>query len=139
HYGTTVNTYSHACTQSNKGHNYKTNYPPFQPHPRRAPAVDVDSRAGDVGAEIRHEEARHVGEFLGPPDAAERDVLGARGHVVLELDAGAFRGLHVMIGLDEADQHRIDQHVLRRAFVREPLGHRHAPAPPTPTLPAATP
>ena len=32
----------------------------------------------------------------------------------------------MLIGLDEANQHRIDQYVMRRAFVREHLGQRHA-------------
>src|SRR3954467_8925503 len=91
---------------------------------RRAAAVDIDRGAGDVGAGVGGEKAGDVGELLGPPDAAERHLLGARGDVVLERDPRLGRGLHMLVGLDEADQQRIDQHVVRRAFAREHLGQR---------------
>ena len=32
----------------------------------------------------------------------------------------------MLVGLDETDEQRIDQHVVRRAFVRQHLGERHA-------------
>ena len=32
----------------------------------------------------------------------------------------------MLIGLDQTDQHGVDQHVVRRELVRERLGHRHA-------------
>src|SRR5262249_12445903 len=54
-----------------KALNLKINYRALSLDHRRAPAVDVDGGAGDVGAQIRHQEAGHVGEFLGPPDPAE--------------------------------------------------------------------
>src|SRR5262249_32986166 len=73
--------------------NLRTTYRASSLHHWRTPAIDIDGGAGDVGAEIRHEETSHVGEFLGPPDPAERDFLGARSHIVLERDASAFRGL----------------------------------------------
>src|SRR5207245_297823 len=86
----------------------------------------LKEEGGDVGAGIRREEAGHVGELLGLADAAERDFLGAGGHVVLELDASLLRRLHVLVRLDESDQHCIDQDVVRCAFMREHLGQRHA-------------
>ena len=52
--------------------------------------------------------------------------LAARRDVVLERDPGLGRGLHMLVGLDEANQQGVDQHVVRRAFVRDHLGQRHA-------------
>ena len=46
-------------------------------HPRHA-AVDVDGGAGDVGARIRGEEAREIGEFLRPSGPAERESANSR-------------------------------------------------------------
>src|SRR6266496_1279379 len=51
-------------------------------HHRRSAAVDIDRRAGDIRARITGEEARHVGEFLGAADAAERHVLDHAGNVI---------------------------------------------------------
>src|ERR1700689_2944587 len=47
-------------------------------HHGRAPAVDIDSRAGDVAALVRHQKAGEIGEFLGLAEAADRDLLGVR-------------------------------------------------------------
>ena len=48
--------------------------------------------------------------------------LGAGADVVLERDPCLGRGLHVLVGFDEPDQQRVDQHVVRRAFARKHLG-----------------
>src|SRR6266478_6925729 len=95
-------------------------------HHWRAAAIDIDGGAGDVGCRIGNEKTGEVREFLGPPDAADRDVLDARVDVVLEWDAGLLRGAHVLIGLDETDQQRIHQHVMGCALACEHLGQRHA-------------
>src|SRR5262245_17940405 len=55
---------------------------------RRAAAVDVDGRAGDVGGGVGGEEARDVGEFLGAAETPERNVLGACCDIVREVNAG---------------------------------------------------
>src|SRR5262245_56117222 len=73
-------------------------------HDGRAAAVDVDCGAGDVGTGVGGEETGEVRELLGASDPAQRNLLGAGRDIVLELDAGLLRGLHVLIGLDEADQ-----------------------------------
>ncbi len=71
-------------------------------HHRRMAAVDVDRRAGDVGACIGGQEAGEVGELLGLADAPQRNVLHAAGDVVLQRDALLRGALHVLIGFDEA-------------------------------------
>src|SRR5262245_9817520 len=101
----------------------------FPDHPlghRRAAAVDVDGGAGDVGAGVGGEQARDIGELLGPSHAAERNFLAARTLVVLEIDARLRGTAHVLVGFDQADQQRVDQHVVGRALVGEHLGQRHA-------------
>src|SRR6516165_7666404 len=85
-------------------------------HDWRAPAVDVDRGAGDVGSGIRRKEARKVRELLCAADAAQRNVLGPSGHVVRERNAGSRGGLDMLVRLDEADEQPIDQHVIGRAL-----------------------
>src|SRR5712691_1847785 len=95
-------------------------------HDRRAPAIDVDGRAGDVGPRFGHEETGEVRELLGPPGTAERNILAALVHVILELDARLGGGARMLVGFDESDQHRIHQHIERPAFAGEHFGQRHA-------------
>src|SRR6266545_7589042 len=70
----------------------------------------------DVGGGIRGEKAGDVGELLRPTDAAERNILGSRSHVVLKRNPGLLCRADVLIGLDKTDQQRIDQDVVGRAL-----------------------
>src|SRR5437763_5431157 len=66
-------------------------------HHGRAPAIDINGRAGDVGGGVRRQKAGEIRKLLRPPNAAERDVLDPCVYVFLELNAGLLRGAYMLI------------------------------------------
>src|SRR6516164_5055020 len=79
-------------------------------------AVDVDGDAADEGAGVGAREAGHARELLGLAHAVEELLVGL---------ASACRALvtaRPLIALDQADQHGIHQHAVRRVLLGKRLG-----------------